>query len=212
MNEEEKQKFLGNPASFQKGTQTFLQYRNEIVRLVGLYQPGIVGVPSEYQRQLVERFICGLNDAELQRKLRFHCRRDKMTIEHAYEFAVDYESSKVKNDSVKTVAASAKVSTPTLMAATRHPHAPRSPRQSQQQAAVCSYQVDTDIDYIQQNSAAIEELKAGQAQLEEEFSAFQQYVIDRFDHIESLILGQATQQPSHPSAVSPDGSGNSEQQ
>ena len=212
MNEEERQKFLGNPASFPKGTQSLLQYRNEIVRLVGLYQPGIIGVPTEYQRQLVERFICGLDDPELQRKLRFHCKRDKLTIGHAYEFAVDYESSKVNGDLVRTVAASANVSTLTSMAATEYPHAPRSPRQSQQQAAVCNYQVDDDIDYIQQNSTAIEELKAGQAQLEEQFSSFQQYVVDRLDHLESLILGQAAQQSLDPTALMPHGLDESEQQ
>ena len=92
----------------------------------------LIRVQSEYQLQSVERFICGLGDPELQRKLRFHCRRDKMAIDHAYEYAVDFESSKVtgKGDLAAAVAACAGVPTLTFMAAIKYPSAIRPPRQS----------------------------------------------------------------------------------
>ena len=196
MNEEEKQRFLANPGSFPKGSKTFLDYRNELVRLVGLYQPNLSQVPSEYQRQLVERFICGLNDPELQQKLRFHCRRDKMTIDHAYEYAVDYESSKVTGevDLSKSLAACAHVSS---MAASRYTSAIRPPRSK----AVCGIQTSAEVDQVELNAVAIEELRAGQAELEESFMSFQQqveeesqefrsYVESKFDRLEALILSQ----------------------
>ena len=178
MNEEEKQRFLANPGSFSKGSKTFLDYRNELVRLVGLYQPNLIQVSSEYQRQLVERFICGLDDSELQQKLRFHCRRDKRTIDHAYEYAVDYESSKVAGgDLVAAVAACAGVSTSTSMAATKYPSRIRPQRQSHPRSdAACFIQTSAEVDQVERNVVAIEELKAGQAELEVSFLSVQQQV------------------------------------
>ena len=202
MNEEEKQRFLANPGSFPKGSRTFLDYRNELVRLVGLYQPNLVQIPSEYQRQLVERFVCGLDDPELQRRLRFHCRRDKMNIDHAYEYAVDYESSKdtAEGNSVAALATCARVSTHTSMAATKYPIAVQPPRQSHPGFEVaCAIQTSAEVDQVGRNAVAIEELKAGQMELEESFLSFQQqveeeshefrsYVESKFDRLEALIV------------------------
>ena len=204
MNEEEKQRFLANPGSLTKGSKTFLDYRNELVRLVGLHQPNLIQVPYEYQRQLVERFICGLNDPELQQKLRFHCRRDKMTIDHAYEYAVDYESSKVvgEGDLVVAAAACAHVSTLTSMAATKYPSRIRPPQQSHLRSdAMCTIQTNAEVDQVERNAVAIEELRAGQVELEESFFSFQQqveeesqefrsYVESKFDYLEALIVNR----------------------
>ena len=193
MNEEEKQRFLANPSSILKGSKSFLEYRNEIARLVDLYQPDLKGVPSEYQRQLVDRFINGLDDPELQGKLRFHCLRDRLTIDHAYEYAI--ESSKVKGegDSVSSVGAYARLSALTSTAA---------PRQSHPSAAtVCTLQTSASYDQVERNAIAIQELTDGLAELEKDFLSFQQqveedfneqraYMESRFDYLEALILNR----------------------
>ena len=106
VNEEEKQLFLANPGGYKKGTQTLMEYKNELVRLVNLYQPELQGVDVEYQRSLVLRFIEGIEDMVLQKKLRFHCKR-RMNIETAYEFAVDYESTETEVK-VREIAASSR--------------------------------------------------------------------------------------------------------
>ena len=106
VNEEEKQSFLANVGGFKKGSQSLMAYKNELSRLVNLYQPELHTVDTEYQRQLVERFIGGLEDTKLQKKLRFHCRRDKNRIEDAFEYAVDYEATEVE-EKAKELASSA---------------------------------------------------------------------------------------------------------
>ena len=108
-NEEEKQLFLSNPGAFRKGEKSFLEYRNELTRRIDLYQPELSRVQVEYQRQLVNRFIEGIEDVALQRKLRFHCRRN-MTLDAAYEYAVDYEATQVE-EKVKEVAVAASATT-----------------------------------------------------------------------------------------------------
>ena len=125
----------------------------------------LIQVQSEYQLQSVERFICGLGDPELQRKLRFHCQRDKMTIDHAYQYAVDYESSKVtgEGDLVAAAAACAHVSTLSSMAAAQYPSRIRPPQQSHPRSdAACFIQTIAEVDQVERNAVAIEELKAGQ--------------------------------------------------
>ena len=96
VNEEEKQTFLNQIGEFKKGSLSYLEYRNELTRRVDLYQPELKNLVPEYQRQLVNRFIGGIEDTDLQRKLRFHCKRDRMTLDAAYEYAVDYESTEVE--------------------------------------------------------------------------------------------------------------------
>ena len=60
-NEEEKQNFLAQPGGFKKGKLTMMEYKNELIRLVKLYQPDLKDVETEYQRQLVDRFIMGID-------------------------------------------------------------------------------------------------------------------------------------------------------
>ena len=195
MNEEEKQRFLANPSSVLKGSKSFIEYRNEIIRLVNLYQPDLKGIPSEYQRQLVDRFISGLDNPELQGKLRFHCQRDRLTIDHAYQYAIDYESSKVKRegDSVSSVGAYARVSALTSTSASRQSHPSA--------ATVCTLQTSASYDQVERNAIAIQELTDGLAELEEDFLSFQQqveedfneqrsYMETRFDYLEALILSR----------------------
>ena len=50
-------------------------------------------VPTEFQRQAISRFIEGLDDANLKRKLRRHCKSDKLNIDEAFNYAVDSEAS-----------------------------------------------------------------------------------------------------------------------
>ena len=92
-NEVEKQSFLVNVGGYKKGTKTMMEYKNELVRLVNLYQPDLKNVPVEYQRQLVNHFIEGIDDPTLQRKLRFHCRKNNTNISEAYDYAICYEST-----------------------------------------------------------------------------------------------------------------------
>ena len=89
----EKETFLADIASFKRGNKTLIQYKNDLLRLMNTYQPDLRGVAAEFQRQVTTRFIEGLEDDSLKRELRRHCKRDKMNIEAAYLFVVDYESS-----------------------------------------------------------------------------------------------------------------------
>ena len=94
--ETEKETFLADQASFKRGDKSLVQYKNELLRLMKIYLPNLVAVPEEFQRQACTRFIDGLDDEELKRLLRRHCRRTKNNIEEAYTFTVDYESSDIQ--------------------------------------------------------------------------------------------------------------------
>ena len=105
VNEEEKQSFLSDVAWFKRGDQSLMIYKNELISRLNLYQPDLRQVDAEYQRQLVDRFISGLDDDRLRRKLRFHCRRERMAINHAYEYAIDYESTEAESRAKEIVVA-----------------------------------------------------------------------------------------------------------
>ena len=79
--ETEKETFLADQASFKRGDKSLVQYKNELMRLMKIYLPDLVAVPEEFQRQACTRFIEGLDDDELKRLLRRHCRRTKNTLE-----------------------------------------------------------------------------------------------------------------------------------
>ena len=92
----ERELFLGDVASFRRGEKGLVEYKNELLRKMKLYQPDLSTVPLEFQRQATSRFIEGLDDAELKRKLRRHCKRDKLTIEEAFHYTVDHEASSIQ--------------------------------------------------------------------------------------------------------------------
>ena len=95
--ETERETFLADVGSFRRGSKSLVEYKNELMRLMSTYQPDLKGVDREYQRQSTTRFIEGLEDDGLKRKLRRHCKRDKMTLEEAYLFTVDFEASDLQS-------------------------------------------------------------------------------------------------------------------
>ena len=89
----ERELFLADVASFRRGNKGLVEYKNELLRRMKLYQPDLANVPTEFQRQATSRFIEGLESAELKRKLRKHCKRERANIEMAFNFAVDSEAA-----------------------------------------------------------------------------------------------------------------------
>ena len=96
--ETEKETFLADQTSFKRGDKSLVQYKNELMRLMRIYLPNLIAVPEEFQRQACTRFIEGLDNEELKRLLRRHCRRDKNTIDEAYSFTVDFESAELQSN------------------------------------------------------------------------------------------------------------------
>ena len=92
----EREVFLADVASFRRESKGLVEYKNELIRRIKLYQPDLAGVPTEFQRQAMARFIEGLDNADLKRKLRRHCKRDKLNIEEAFNYAVDSEASDIQ--------------------------------------------------------------------------------------------------------------------
>ena len=74
--ETEKETFLADQASFRRGDRSLVQYKNELKRLMRVYLPDLVAIPAEFNRQATTRFIEGLDNDELKRLLRRHCKRD----------------------------------------------------------------------------------------------------------------------------------------
>ena len=93
----EKEIFLADVASFRRGQRSLLEYKTELVRLTTTYLPDLRQIESEFQRQLTARFIEGLEDEDLKKKLRRHCRRDRNTLDHAYSYALDYEAAEIQS-------------------------------------------------------------------------------------------------------------------
>ena len=89
----ERELFLADVASFRRGDKGLVEFKNELLRRMRLYQPGLSDVPKEFQRQAVSRFIEGMDDVELKRKMRRHCKRENLDIEKAFNYAVDHEAS-----------------------------------------------------------------------------------------------------------------------
>ena len=189
-NEEEKQLFLNNPGALKKGMKSFLEYKNELTRRVELYQPELSRVPVEFQRQLVNRFIEGIEDANLQRKLRFNCRRNN-TLDFAYEYAVDYEATQVE-ERVKEVGAVAPRRSVVAAAA-----APETGRPTPVAPSPHMQILERSHDpKVKANEIAIEQLRASNAQTNDSLSILKKEVNDkfsqwdgRFDRLEDLIVG-----------------------
>ena len=92
----ERERFLASTSSFKRGSQTLLEYRTELIRLMMTYLPRLRQVPEEWDRQIVSRFIEGLEDNSLKAELRRHCKRLKCNLQEAYDFVVDFESAQVQ--------------------------------------------------------------------------------------------------------------------
>ena len=95
-NATEKEMFLGDPAYCKRNGKPVFAFKNDVMRLMNAYLSDLKRVPSEFQRQATLRFIEGQEDDELKCKLRFHCKREKNTIEEAYQYVVDWEASNVQ--------------------------------------------------------------------------------------------------------------------
>ena len=210
VNEEEKQKFLATPGGFKKGDQTLLVYKNELERRVDLYQPDLHTVPVEYQRQLVDRFIGGLEDAELQYKIRLECQREKMTITHAYNYAVDHESATVETK-VKQLASAASASVlsasapnpvankpvvaPNVLSAySAFPNAnPASSSQSSSSSSAPMRVLERSVDpKVKANEIAIESLKASVAEVKDSQEILRKEMNERMDKLEFLMTATQT--------------------
>ena len=202
VNEEEKQSFLANVGGFKKGSQSLLAYKNELTRLVNLYQPELHTVATEYQRQLVDRFIGGLDDPELQKKLRFHCRRDKMTIDVAFEFAVDYEATEVE-EKAKELASSARAhvtaavaKAPNFSSANSVGSLASSSLSSSAPMKILERSVDPKI---KANEIAIEQIKAAQAKTDDSIDIMRKEMNEKMadvgkkmDQLEFLITANGS--------------------
>ena len=95
--ETEKEMFLNDPAFFRRGAKILIEYKTELLRLMNSYLPDLKrGSSTEFQRQATSRFIEGLDDEELRRKLRRHCKRERNNVDEAYQYVVDWEASNVQ--------------------------------------------------------------------------------------------------------------------
>ena len=157
-------------------------FKNELVRRVNLYQPELKTVDSEYQRQLVNRFICGIEDTKLQRKLRRHCKRDKLKIDEAFNFAVDYESTEYEEKGLEIAATENHNSESYHF--TKKPLAAAASSASME---IFGPVLDPDI---ARNRQDIEELQVGHALLDTKISQLENDMKAGFQHLEALIIAQ----------------------
>ena len=93
--EAEKELFMNNVAYFRREQRSLIEYRTELQRKMDLYFPSLKTIPAELQRQTTIRFIEGLAGDKIKAKLRRHCRKERCTIETAYQYVCDYESSSI---------------------------------------------------------------------------------------------------------------------
>ena len=89
----ERETLLADVASFRRGNRSLLEYKTELTRLMDTHLPDLRAISSEYNRQIVFRFVEGLNDDDLKQELRRHCRRANNNIDAAYNYAVDWEAT-----------------------------------------------------------------------------------------------------------------------
>ena len=103
-------------------------------------------------------------------------------------------------DLVTVVVTGAQVPNRTFMAETKYPSAVRLPTQScQSSAAVFIMQTSDSLEQVKRYAIAVEELKVGQVELEENFSSFQQQVNEEsheFGRFAALILNRKSEERS----------------
>ena len=193
-NEEEKQLFLAHPGGYKKGNKSLMEYKNELVRLVDLYQPDLKNVGVEYQRQLVTRFIEGIEDTTLQRKLRFYCKR-KQTIEDAYEYAVDYESTETETRAKEIAATSRSVLGATgtsASSATSASAGASSYKHTGAEASPASLRIlERSVDpKVKALELGLEQVKAGLAKTNDDMATMQKTVTSGFEELKSMMTAQ----------------------
>ena len=91
----ERELFVNDVTQFRRGEKTLIEYKNDLLKKMNTHFKPLKRVPSEFQRQATARFIEGLDDEKLKNKLRRHCKRERNTIEEAFQYAIDWESSQV---------------------------------------------------------------------------------------------------------------------
>ena len=206
--ETERETFLADVASFKRGKRSLLEYRTELVRLMTTHLPNLRHVREEYQREITARFIEGLEDDTLKRKLRRHCKRDKNTLEEAYNFVLDYETadlqtriregetavlgSEVKSLSVIETAKIASSSSGSSNGAAATSGNAEMRRMQQTMENIVSKQKITDLQ--------VQELNAKSAHTNDRIDCMAKEVTgmsdrfdSRFDKLEKLIMGTASQ-------------------
>ena len=89
----ERETFSADVASFRRGNRSLLKYKTELTRLMDTHLPNLRAISSEYNRQIVFRFVEGSDDDDLKQELRRHCRRANNNIDAAYNYRVDWEAT-----------------------------------------------------------------------------------------------------------------------
>ena len=115
---------------------------------------------------------------EALEKLRRHCKRDKMNINVAFQFAVDYEASEFEENGKELAA-----NRGTHLAAAAASTAPIAASSS-----LAFYDIEPEIEA---NRRDIEELQIGQALLDDRVTRLHSDMKAGFQHLESLIVARA---------------------
>ena len=99
LDETERETFLSDMASFKRGTRSLIEYTNELKRLMQTHQSDLTSGTPEYNRQIVVRFIEGLDTiSETERReLRRYCKREKANLESASNWLIDLETTDVQS-------------------------------------------------------------------------------------------------------------------
>ena len=84
--------FVNDVASFKRGKKELIEYKNELLQRMDIHFKSLKRIPFEYQREATTRFIEGLNDEKLKNKLRRHCKRERNTVDEAFQYVIDWES------------------------------------------------------------------------------------------------------------------------
>ena len=218
--ETEREHFLADPASFKRGKRSLLEYKTELGRLMDTHLPNLRGVAVEFQRQAATRFIEGLDDDKLKRKLRRHCKKENCTLDAAYEFALNYETSNVQTRIREGESAVLEPSAKGLSILEKPKVSSLSPNevsgsanQPNGSSEVRKLQRDLESMASKQKitEMRVQELSAKSAhtndrvdciakqvgQLSENMTKLENTVGSRFDKLEQLITGNAPQNPNH---------------
>ena len=178
----EKEIFLADIASFRRGQRSLLEYRTELIRLTTTYLPDLQQIGTEFQRQITARFIEGLEDEDLKKKLRRHCRRDRNTLDHAYNYALDFEAAEIQSSLREGTTALASFSAQSSASSSDSAMA----SVSQRMASISAQQeaTRTQVDQLLQESRNVDSRVDA---LTKEVRKFEATADARFDRFEQLL-------------------------